>query len=135
VMQALVSLQDMRGLRRALCMTDPWVRREAVKALSDLQGAAAARWLVRALDDEDRTVAHAAAECLASIAEPRLLWALRRCLGSEDWMVRYFGVMGLARLDAHHLRPLLEKLQHDDHSWVRGAAGLALRRLVQPPAG
>jgi len=134
-MQVLVSLRDIRGLRRALRVTDPWVRREASKALAQLQGAAAARWLVRALDDADRTVAHAAAECLARVAEPRLLWALRRCLDSDDWMVRYFGVMGLARIGAPHLRPLLEKLQCDEHSWVQGAASSALRRLVQLPAG
>lgn len=134
-MQALVNLRDLHGLRSALSATDPWVRREAAKALANLQGAAAARWLVRVLDDEERDVAHAAAECLARVAEPRLLWALRRCLGSEDWMVRYFGVMGLARLGAPQLRPLLEELQHDEHSWVQGAARLALHRLDQPPAG
>lgn len=128
--QALVTLHHIRGLRSALRTTDPWVRREAVKALARLQGAASARWIARALEDRDRAVAHAAAECLGSIAEPRVLWALRRCLVSEDWMVRYFGVMGLARLDAPHLRSELEKLQHDEHSWVRGAASLAPRRLT-----
>lgn len=128
--QAAVLLQDRRGLRRALRNADPWVRREAVKGLAQVEGVSAARRLVRLLRDADREVAHAAAECLAHMDGPGMLWALRRCLASEDWMVRFFGVIGVARIDSPAVIPLLEVLQEDEHSWVRDAATQALQRLT-----
>jgi HEAT repeat protein len=132
--QAIVLLGDKKGMRRALRNSDPWVRTEAVKGLTRLQGAGVARHLVRALADQSPEVAHAAAECLSRLEGPGMVRALRRCVTAEDWIVRYFGVIGLARRGSHDVLPLLETLQSDAHPWIREEATQALRRLTQEPA-
>jgi HEAT repeat protein len=131
----LVSLRDTRGLRRALRHPSPWIRREALKGLTHLHGARAARWLVSSLTDPDRSVAHAAVECLEHVADLQILWALQRCVVSEDWLVRYHGTAGLARLSGRspEVDRLLVELEQDEHAWVRNTATQALRRLTPHP--
>ena len=126
----LVSLHDTWGLRRALRHAEPWVRREAIKSLAPFNGARAARWLVHALTDTDRSVMHTAAECLGRMKDPKIFWALRRCVASEDWLVRYHGTVGLAHLSGQspEVDRLLATLAHDEQSWVRNTATQALRR-------
>lgn len=134
--QAVVSLGDKSGVHRALRNADPWVRTAAIKGLARLEGASAARRLVRALADESPEVARTAAECLAGLEGPGVIWALRQCVTAEDWMVRFFGTRGLARIGSPDVIPLLKELQSDAHSWVREEATMALRRLTQgTPAG
>lgn len=129
--QAAVLLGDKRGVRRALRSSDPWMRTAAVKGLAQLDGAGAARRLARlALVDESSEVAHVAAECLARLEGPGVIRALRRCVTSQDWLVRFFGTRGLARIGSRDVIPLLEELQSDEHSWVREEATQALHRLM-----
>lgn len=131
-----VSLRDTQALRRALHHTDPWVRREAIKNLVHLHGTRAVRWLVPTLTDTDRSVTHAAAECLGRMEakDQQVLWALQQCIASEDWLVRYYGTVGLARLSGQSPAAdrLLVDLELDEHSWVRNTATQALRRLTPP---
>ncbi len=130
----LVILRDTWGLRCALHHADPWVRREAIKGLAQLRGAEAVRWLGPALADADRNVAHTAAECLGRMEtkDLQLLWALRQCVASEDWLVRYYGAVGLARLcgKSPEVDRLLADLAQDEHSWVRNTATQALQRKL-----
>lgn len=114
-LQAMVSLGDCKGLRLACRSPDSWIRAEAVKGLARLQGVKSTRNLVRMLADKDQRVVHAAAECLAHIEDPRVVWALRRCVVAEDWLVRFFGTTGLVRIGSPDVLPLLEELQNDAH--------------------
>jgi HEAT repeat protein len=133
----LVSLHDVSELRHALGHCDPWVRCEAIKSLVRLGAPHTARWLVRTLTDPKRSVAHTAAECLGRMdAKTRqILPALRQCVASEDWLIRYHGTVGL---DRHRGKSpavdrLLTELTHDDHPWVRNSAIQALRRVPHVP--
>lgn len=134
--QAAVLLGDKRGVCRALHSSDLWIRTAAVKGLAQLDGVRAARRLARlALTDDSSEVARAAAECLAHLQGPGVVQALQRSVASQDWLVRFFGTRGLARAGSRDVIPLLEKLQSDEHSWVRGEATQALRRLTQGAPG
>lgn len=130
----LIRLGDTRGLCHALRTPDRWVRTQALKGLTEIAGVKAVSQLVRTLTDEPE-VARVAAECLAHLDGPRVVRALRRCVASEDWLVRFYGTRGLARNGSSSVVPLLQRLQDDDHPWVKEEAANALKRLARYTTG
>jgi HEAT repeat protein len=130
--QMLIRLGDAKGLSHTLHHPDAFTRQEGVKGLVQLRGARAERHLMKALSDQSREVARVAAQCLANLkADRKLLAALQRCTYSDDWVVRFFGAQGLARLGSVEARFLLEQLQYDENEYVRESAKQGLQEKLQ----
>jgi len=123
---------------------DPYVRREAARALGRMGEAAATPEVVGALiqrlrEDEDWVVRMNAAEALGMMgpaaATLEVLGALaQRLREDEDWRVRYeaartLGRMGEAAAQPEALGALIQCLRKDEAWWVRTTAAWALGRM------
>ena len=132
--------RDVNGLIKALgyqkgdSFDARSIRRDAARALGELEDPRAVEPLIAALGDERSDVRQAAAEALGKIKDPRAVEPLIAALGDERSDMRQAAAKALGAIgDARTMEPLIAALK--DAEWrVREAAAQALDHLGWEPA-
>jgi arylsulfatase A-like enzyme len=133
---ALAAMRIDKGrdiLRDALYDDDPAIRDKAALALGGLGDAAAVPVLIEALGRDDLKVREEATKLLGDLRDPMAVEPLIETVAEER--TRYLSVLALGKIgDPRAYDTLMDVLQYDTHTDVRGYAVVALGWMGRPAA-